>query len=261
MTRTPLTCDQVADRLADFLESDGLTATERLAVEAHLIDCDDCAALVRDLRGITAAAAELPLQTPSRDLWQGIAERIETPVVELSTRISGEHRITELPVAPIVVPTVVPKAVPSVWSPRRALIAASVLVAATAGITYSVTSRSIQQNASIGIAALPAENTETLPVTPKTPAVTVKRASAEETFDREIGSLREIVAERRGELDSNTVVTLQKNLKLIDQAIAESKAALAKDPASGFLMDRLNRAYDSKLQVLRGVATLPARGS
>jgi hypothetical protein len=55
------------------------------------------------------------------------------------------------------------------------------------------------------------------------------------------------------------VTILARNLKLIDDAIAESKAALARDPASAFLTDRLNRAYDSKLQVLRSVATMPAR--
>jgi len=72
--------------------------------------------------------------------------------------------------------------------------------------------------------------------------------------------MREIIDERRKELDPVTIGVLQKNLKLIDAAIAESKAALAKDPASAFLMDRLTHAYDTKLQLLRGVATIPAHG-
>lgn len=246
MTMTPdLTCDQIAERLADYLEPTALTESERLAVEMHLAGCADCASLVHDLRGITAAAAELPVLTPSRDLWQGIADRIETPVMELPTRITAEHRVV--------------RAEGRSWSPRRALIAASLLVSATAGVTYTITSRSMGRDAS-NIAAAPTVAPETVPTPGNVKNVAVKRASADETFDREIGSLRTIVEQRRGDLDSVTVATLQRNLKVIDQAIAESKAALAKDPASGFLRDRLNRAYDSKLQVLRGVATLPARG-
>ena len=89
----------------------------------------------------------------------------------------------------------------------------------------------------------------------RTPAPT-----AEQTFDREIGAMRKVVDERRAELDPVTIQVLEKNLKLIDAAISESKAALAKDPASAFLMDRLTHAYDTKLQLLRGVANIPAHG-
>ncbi|HEY4658328.1 MAG TPA: hypothetical protein VIH11_02355, partial [Gemmatimonadaceae bacterium] len=91
------------------------------------------------------------------------------------------------------------------------------------------------------------------------PAVAVVHATAEETFDREIAALRKIVEARRSELDTATIRIVEKNLQLIDAAIAESKAALARDPASTFLLDRLTHAYDTKLQLLRGLATLPAR--
>ena len=40
-----------------------------------------------------------------------------------------------------------------------------------------------------------------------------------------------VIAERSKDLDPVTLAVLRKNLKLIDAAIAESKAALAKDPA------------------------------
>ncbi|MBX6722468.1 MAG: hypothetical protein IRY92_04385 [Dactylosporangium sp.] len=44
---------------------------------------------------------------------------------------------------------------------------------------------------------------------------------------------------------------------MIDRAIAESRAALAKDPASGLLNDQLNIALDRKVELLRTVALLP----
>jgi hypothetical protein len=72
--------------------------------------------------------------------------------------------------------------------------------------------------------------------------------------------MRVIIDERRKDLDPATISVLEKNLKLIDAAIAESRAALARDPASAFLMDRLTHAYDNKLQLLRGVASIPSHG-
>jgi hypothetical protein len=119
----------------------------------------------------------------------------------------------------------------------------------TAGVTYTLTRRA--EAPVVAIAANPA---------PSSGAVrAVARPSAEATFDREIATLRQIVEERRAELDPKTAGILDKNLQMIDAAIAESKAALARDPASGFLARLLTQAYDTKLQLLRGVATLPAR--
>lgn len=51
---------------------------------------------------------------------------------------------------------------------------------------------------------------------------------------------------------------IEHNLAIIDAAIAQSRAALAKDPASGFLNDQLNSALDQKVELLRTVALLPA---
>lgn len=206
---------------------------------------NDPAELDAELRAIVRAAAELPALSPSRDLWSGIASRIEAPVVALPTRIANGDATTLEPAAR------------PPW--RRLAIAASLLIVATAGVTYSIVKR--------GSSAALAARSDSATVEAPLPGVAVEPVSlqppgqtAEQTFDREIGAMRKIIDERRKELDPVTVSVLQKNLKLIDAAIAESKAALAKDPASAFLMDRLTHAYDTKLQLLRGVATIPAHG-
>ena len=46
---------------------------------------------------------------------------------------------------------------------------------------------------------------------------------------------------------------------MIEQAIFQSRQALAADPASGFLRDQLNKQLDRKVEVLRTAALLPAR--
>ena len=77
-------------------------------------------------------------------------------------------------------------------------------------------------------------------------------------MDREIATLETILTERRSELDPQTVEVLERNLAVIDAAIAEARDALAADPASQFLAQRFTRAYTSKLTLLRGAAQLPA---
>ena len=45
----------------------------------------------------------------------------------------------------------------------------------------------------------------------------------------------------------------------IDRAIAEARAAVARDSASAFLNDQLHKALEKKLGLLRTVALLPPR--
>ena len=191
-----------------------------------------------ELEAIARRAGQLPPLTPSRDLWSGIEARIQAPVIAL-------------PHAPQPVPATAPARLPL----RRLAIAASLLVAATAGVTYTIVAR--HQTAAL------ADSNDSATVEAPLPAATVvpvSAASAEQTFDREIGAMRDIIDQRRRDLDPATIAVLEKNLKVIDAAIAESKAALAKDPASTFLLDRLTHAYDTKLQLLSGVAAIPSHG-
>jgi len=192
------------------------------------------------LRAIVRAAAELPELSPSRDLWSGIESRIEAPVVALP------KRITDKPVVRVAPAALLP------W--RQLAIAASLLIAVTAGITYTLTKRN-----GAALAVRSDSATVDAPIS-GTPVEQVSLQTAEQTFDHEIGAMRTIIAERRKELDPVTLAVLTKNLKLIDAAISESKAALAKDPASAFLLDRLTHAYDTKLQLLREVANIPSHG-
>lgn len=238
MTDTTMTCAEFQALASDYLEPLALSIAQRSRADAHLAGCAECAALVADLRAIVRGARDLAALTPSRDLWTGVEARIEAPVVAIASR-SGEHEVAPMPVQH------------AGFDVRRLAIAASLLVAATAGITYTLTrGGGAPETASAGGSAGPQA--------PVAGVVAVARPSAAETFDREIAALRTIVDARRAELDTATVRIVEGNLKLIDAAIAESKAALANDPASAFLVERLTHAYDTKLQFLRALATRPA---
>jgi hypothetical protein len=89
-------------------------------------------------------------------------------------------------------------------------------------------------------------------------AIPVRRSTAEAVYDKEIAMLQTIMSWRKAELDPATAAIIDKNLKIIDAAIAQSKAALRRDPASSMLGDQLTHALDKKVELLRTAAMLPS---
>jgi hypothetical protein len=84
-------------------------------------------------------------------------------------------------------------------------------------------------------------------------------SATEPVYDREIAKLRTIVKSRRSQLDPATIAVLEQSIAVIDSAIAQSRSALTKDPASGFLANQLNHSLEKKVELLRTAAMLPAR--
>ena len=254
MTIPTITCERFADALADYLESDANDVT-RAAIEAHAASCAECGALLADLRELRAEAAALPPRAPERDLWSGIAARIETPIVEITTsgRLDG-------------------------WSGRRDRrmsrvwtgLAAAGLVAVTATVTHQLTKRSVAVTPAAVAVNTPVKPLDTPVVaSPRGPGATdsspasaslvSNKLPAEQKYDAEIARLRAVVAQRRSMLDTATIGVIDRNLKIIDDAIAQCRQALLKDPASRYLMQSLNDALDTKIQLLRTAAALPSR--
>jgi len=233
MMTPELQCDAFDALLPDYLER-SLDAATLAAARIHVATCERCASLVRDLDDIRARAAELPLLTPSRDLWPDIAARLSTGVVSLDERrermaVRRRH-----------------------WLVNGAAAAALVLATATGTIMVM---RSVQPDVRLAKnnpnTTLPPVQSTVIPASEKLPATV--------TYEREIDGLRTIVRDRRAQLDPKTIAVIEKNLSVIDSAIAESRAALRKDSTSAFLADQLDHALDTKLTLLRTVALLPAR--
>lgn len=236
MTHMTMTCDRIDELLPAWIEDD-LGPAAREAVSTHLGECLRCAAIVRDITAIRRDAAQLPELAPSRDLWAGIADRIETPVVAISERR------------------------PAIPQRRTWQVAAAavVLMAATSAVTWTIATSGIGTGAAV-VAAAPDEQ---LPIAeePLTSLVSAEPFAPEIVYSREINELRTILQERSTELDSATIAAVTKSLAAVDAAIAEARAALARDDASPFLHDQLNRALQKKLGVLRTVALLPVGAS
>ncbi|HEX4681987.1 MAG TPA: zf-HC2 domain-containing protein [Gemmatimonadaceae bacterium] len=267
------TCAEFVHTLADFLERE-VSESTRAAMEAHALACADCGGLLADLRKLRLDAANLPQLGPSRDLWAGVAARIETPVVAIGIRDPGLGTRRKR----------------HIWIG----LAAAGLVAVTATITHEITKRSVAASTTFAVAPVvvrPNSGSDSTVPASTSPASSSRIAtsesriptsesrvpspasrvpaqsrlasnvkpSVEQTYDSEIKRLRTIVNQRRGVLDTATVGVIDRNLRIIDDAIAQCRLALRKDPNSRFLSESLNDALDSKVQLLRTAAALPAR--
>lgn len=278
---TSITCEQFADVLADFLERD-VDERTRGAVEAHALACAECGSLLADLRKLRVEAASLPALAPSRDLWAGIEARIATPVVDIGhgptaarrrrawpwgaaaaavlmlATASITHVLTRRAYRP---PTVASGTVGSHTERSNGTTGASparqTAVDSASSAESNMGAPGASRNASSG--ASPRGTAPQRLGSAKTQLVSHASPDAEQVYDGEIARLRAIVRERRAQLDPTTLAVIEKNLAVIDTAITQCKAALRRDPASRFLIQSLDNALGTKVELLRTAAMLPAR--
>jgi hypothetical protein len=137
MTMKAFTCDTFAEHLPAYLEGDA-SVEVRAAMEAHAAGCNACAGLLADIARLERDAAALPTLAPDRDLWDGIAKRIDAPVVPIS---SGVRRRPTAGAAGR-----------GWWA--HPLVAAAALVAVTAGVTHYLTRESLATGPSPSTAAV-----------------------------------------------------------------------------------------------------------
>jgi anti-sigma factor RsiW len=278
MTNSDMTCEAFDAALPDYLEGT-LDGSLRASVERHLRECVRCAGLVRDIENIRDEAAALPDLVPSRDLWAGIEARIAAPVIPLTARPERQRRLAPswmgIAAAALIVSTAGVTylltarsfrpggdsgvAVGTTASQTKATNAATpgATTAATESAGAGVVQNVPDQSDGARLASRPTE-------TPRSgvPATLASQnqsapSNSDAVYGREIQMLQNIVKQRKTQLDSSTVAVIQKNLDIIDAAIAQSRAALARDPASRMLNQQLTHALDKKVELLRTAAMLP----
>ncbi|MBW3552131.1 MAG: zf-HC2 domain-containing protein [Gemmatimonadetes bacterium] len=214
------------DRLSDYLDGE-LSPEEALALELHLESCAPCAAALDEIRAVVAAAAALPEHPPTRDLWPGIEARL-TPrttegltadVVSLDAFRARGRRV-------------------SVTVPQLIAAGLALVVLSAGGVWLAVGSDAR------AVAGMPPEAAEaTAPVqSPFTYTAAWEEAVTELQGEFDL---------RRSELDPATIMVVERNLALIDEAIAEARQALEADPSSGFLNGYVAEAMRRKVDLLR----------
>ena len=195
----------------------------------HLMHCARCRGEVERIRELLALAASLPRAIePPADLWPGIRSRIRAQ--------SGDGAV----------PTA---AAPSRWgsyarNPRWLAAAAVLLVVASSALTTLYLNPGRNGIAGGADSATPIGQPSAIPV---------RRVS--DDYDRLDGELSALLASQRGKLQPETIAKVERNLAIIDAAIAEIRAALAEDPGNEALRGLLKASYGQKSALVRQVST------
>jgi hypothetical protein len=235
------------ERLSEYLD-DELSTSERDACAAHLAECQSCRVTLDELRQVVALAQSDRDVMPTADLWPGVLERI----VPTSARVTSPISVADAAAA-----RRAPRRI-SFTLPQLAL-AASLLIAVSAGISYFAMNRGPAVLPARSIAAEPMIHAVAEPsIPPSSDVVLANFADAQ--FDRAVSDLERILVEQRDELDPGTVMVIERNLAAIDEAIRQARAALEADPANPFLNSHLAESRRRKLDLLRHATTLNSAG-
>jgi hypothetical protein len=221
--------EHVTEHLSAYLD-DELGAAERAAVDAHLRTCASCASELTGLRRLVHYAATVPDRdtVPPRDLWPGIRARIErSNVVEFTAPDRGTPRRFS-------------------FSAMQLAAAAALLVAVSAGTTWWLRGG---MPLAAGTTTSDIIHAEIEPTPDADAARLVNFADAQ--YDAAVSDLERALAERRNDLNPRTVEILERNLKLIDAAIAQARQALEEDPGNTYLNRHLVESRLRKLDLLR----------
>ena len=230
------------DALSAYIDGD-LTADETRAVSDHLAACADCRAVVSDLERLRThvrAWADEPA-APAVDLWPGVATR-------LAPRATSHSTTTGAPAGEPVARLAWYRRRVSLGLPELALAAS--LVAGLAGALVS--KRAVSPARQEGPPPVLAER-EPLDA-PDAGVATASFADAQ--YDAAVSDLERVLRDHRQRLNPRTVLVLERNLRIIDEAVREARAALAVDPANPLLNATLADVRRRKLQLLRQATSI-----
>ncbi len=210
-------CEQIRERLDDYVAAT-LNENDEATLLSHLAACAACAAEERGLRSLLRQATELPREMqPARDLWPGIAARLGRRAKLLGFQ---------------------PRATHLAWLAAAAAIAialSATLTTRTGGIVPASQAPRLVPAGFDGVQGV---------------------LAAERGFEQAAATLMQALERDRGALSPETLKVVEENLLLIDNALADVRRALEKDPASRELTSLLTATHRRKLETLQRVVRL-----
>lgn len=217
--------DQDLQRLVDR----ELSPTEAARVRAHIDRCPSCRARTIEVEEtISRVRSLLPAIEPVDDLWPGIAARLHPrePAVERPPRSTDRFAMRH----------------------RDTLRALAWVTAAAATLTIGFALGMILPRTPdpVALGRVAVEPPAVIPV------------EDDEVWTAEVADLRATLAGMRNDLQPETIEAIEENLRIIDAAIDDARAALAADPASDFLVRRITVYKQTKLDVLRAATSAAA---
>lgn len=230
-----MACTRYLDSIHELVDGT-IGPIRRADLEAHLAGCEDCRALVADLQKIRDAAAHLEEVPVPDGIWLQIAGRLrqqgrireETPALRAR---SMSRTVLALAAGLIVV-----------IGASLALLVPRVL----RGPAQTAPGQATTAPAPTGNATTP-ESVQ---------AVQNEVEQAQQQMETAIAHMEQIAKANQQALDPKTAATLEKNLGIIDQAIAETRSAVKADPGSVAANRTLFEALKQKVTLLQETIAL-----
>jgi anti-sigma factor RsiW len=229
------TCADVQRDLSRYVDDD-LPPDERAEMARHLASCDTCRGIETDFRQLRASARTLGPVPPPGHLWSTIADRLQGEDVGAKGPDQNRVRTSTFDVRR--------------WPASRSrgtwtwlgLAAALVVIVAAYAASMSRPAPSI------------APDNATRTVSVQDVADELDQALAH--YDRAVAGLETLAREDGASMAPAVRGALQTNLTAIDQAIAESRAALVGDPQNASARASLADALRQKIDVLQATVAL-----
>jgi hypothetical protein len=249
--------DRWTERLSEYVDGD-LNDRDRAAIEAHLPGCAECREIVGELRSLVARAGTLAPSGPSIDLWPAIEARIEARPRPADLRRpaswSGGRLTLSLPQASLAALALVAITAGAMWwtvgrAPRLVTRGPSVSGARPLAVGVGPAAPSPASSSRSGPPS--SASTGTATTSPSTPDEALAAAFADPQYDATIAELQNLLDQERSRLDPNTVKVVEKNLRIIDRAVADARRAVAADPSSLYLREHLAQVMMQKVSLLR----------
>lgn len=212
-------CSQYREAIQELVDGT-LGPIRRAELQTHLDSCDACRALAADLEKIRDAAGSLGTIKPPDHVWLRIAAELREEKA-VSAKPLTRHR-----------------------SFAGLALAASLVLVVGASLWLVRTYRTVDPGA--GNAA----------PTNAVQSITDNLMVAERHYQLAIEELEKAARSDDGSIDPEVAAVLERNLQVIDQAIAESRSALQAEPQSAPARESLFGALRQKVTLLQTTIAL-----
>jgi hypothetical protein len=200
------------EELNDYV--DALLDDERAAaLGAHLLGCAECSETVDQLNDLRTTAQALPRsETPPPDVWAMVR------AATIDNTMAQRRRV--------------------LWQLRYQLAAAAVMLLMVASsLTWWIAS---QRSPTTVVQAVPSGNIDM-----------VAYRTVEADYTQAAADLMQVLEQRRERMDTAVVRSVEENLRVMDEAIRNARAALLSDPANSDVAALIAATHESKLRMLR----------
>lgn len=222
-------CNHCQELISDYVDG-ALELGEQVQIERHLADCEPCRAVRDDFLQIIHFSRQLPLHTPSSEVWTRIRSEleIERPANLLSrarlwtTKIRGLHFNLSIP-----------------------QMAAGAMVLAILVTVAVITSRNdLSSMSKTTTAGLPSASTGIEANLLSNPDV--------EEMEHRIDQLKQEVEQQKVVWTPEIRGTFERNLIYVDQSLIECRQELSNNPTDPVRQEMMLNAYREKVRLLEG---------